>query len=89
MSIQTRNQLIDLLLSLRQRLLDAREKNDKTQLSYLKITFGTLVEAAYTVEDKALVAILVDLEDAARDSITGVDWKSSIPSIEVIEKSCV
>ncbi|MBC7811349.1 MAG: hypothetical protein H7175_09385 [Burkholderiales bacterium] len=89
MSIQTRNHLVELLLSLRQRLLDACEKNDKTQLSYLKITFGMLIEAAYTTEYKALIAILVDLEDAARDSMTGVDWKGSIPSIEVIEKSCL
>jgi hypothetical protein len=89
MSIQTRNQLVDLLLNLRQRLLDAREKNDQTQLAHLKITFGTLVESAYATDDKALIALLVDLEDAARDAMTGAAWKSSIPSTEVIENACV
>lgn len=88
MSIQTRSQLAELLLSLRQRLLDAREKKDQTQLYYLKITFGTLVEAAYTTEDKTLITLLVDFEDATRDSMSGAAWKSSIPSVESIENTC-
>ncbi|MFN8372357.1 MAG: hypothetical protein U0694_05710 [Anaerolineae bacterium] len=87
MSAAPKLTLQDLLLSLRQSVLDAIEHNDKNKLQDLKITFGRLVEEAYASHDDAVIAILVALEDAARDALTGVSWKSDIPSVESVEKA--
>jgi hypothetical protein len=75
------------LYSLRQNLLDATTKNDKHKLQDLKITFGRLVEEAYPSKDDAVISVLVALEDAARDALMDVRWKSNIPSVDTIEKA--
>lgn len=78
---------VDMVLSLRQRLLDAREQDDRTSLGVLQTTFGALIEASYRTQERTLIEILVALEDAARDAAMGVGWKSDIPSVETIRRA--
>ena len=75
---------LNLLLTLRQRLVNARELKDQASLSELLTTFGVLRDAC---ESGSVNMILTDLTDAARDSLMGVDWKSGIPSIEAIRSA--
>ncbi|MDZ4767421.1 MAG: hypothetical protein SGI73_23020 [Chloroflexota bacterium] len=51
----------------------------------MQIAFGRLIEAAYDHSSAPTIRSLVDLEDAARDALLGVDWKSDIPSPEQIQ----
>jgi hypothetical protein len=76
--------LVDLLCSLRERLIDAREQNSKKDLEELLITFGVLIEESYKSEDNQVIEILVALEDSTRDAIGGISGKSHIPSEEEI-----
>ena len=76
--------LADVICYLRQMMIDASERNDRQGLSALIVTFGLLREASYNSEDKAIVGILVDLEDAARDLGTGMGFMSNVPSEEAI-----
>jgi hypothetical protein len=76
-----------MLYSLRQRLLDARSKNDQASLRELEVTFNMFTQIAYEAQDKALASILEELECSARDSLTGVGWKSNIPSLDAIKSA--
>lgn len=77
--------LADMVIKLRQRLIEAGERHDRDGLGAMKVTFGELVEASYGTHEKSLIEILVALEDAARDAVVGVSWKSDIPTIEAIQ----
>lgn len=79
--------LTDMVITLRQRLIEAGERHDRDGLGALKVTFGELVEASYGTQEKSLIEILVALEDAARDAVMGVSWKSDIPTIEAIHQA--
>ncbi len=84
MSDQKRLTLATLILNFRVRLLEAREKQDREPLLELKAAFTLLREASYESEDTKAITVLVALEDATRDSLQGVPWKSDIPSNEEI-----
>lgn len=75
---------MDTIYFLRQRLLDARQGRDRAECLRLKNAFSLLVEASYEHQNPEVTRILVDLEDSARDSVMGVDWKSTIPPEEEI-----
>jgi hypothetical protein len=77
--------LSKLLHLLRVRLLKAIDENDRELLVEMKITFTILKEVIYDSENEALIALLVELEDAAQDSVMGVAWKSDVPTDEAIE----
>ncbi|MBI5670264.1 MAG: hypothetical protein HZC41_19900 [Chloroflexi bacterium] len=87
MTIPVKMTLADMVLSLRQRLLDAREQDDRASLGVLQTTFGALIEASYGTQERTLIEILIALEDAARDAAMGVGWKSDIPSVEGIQQA--
>ena len=80
MSDQKRLTLAMLLLNIRTRLLEARDKQDRELLLELKSALTLLREASYESGDTKAIAVLVALEDAARDGLQGVPWKSDIPS---------
>ena len=74
----------DIFLYLRQHLLDAREQNDSKVLVEIQTICDFLSGLAYSKKIRGLGAILEEFESSARDSITGVSWKSTIPSEEEI-----
>ncbi len=74
----------DLLCYLRQRLLEARGKNDDAILDELAVALTVLREVGYISEDKKFIALVTALEDSARDAIMRVPFKSTIPSVEEI-----
>jgi hypothetical protein len=75
----------DILLALRQNLLDARQQNDMNVLQNLAVFFDMLWEiAAKKNTQGSIFGILQNLERSAYDSIGGVPWKSIIPSEEEI-----
>jgi hypothetical protein len=75
----------DILLGLRQQLLDAREKNDTNILQSLAVVFDIIEEIATQKGiERMIFRILENLENSAYDAIRGVPWKSIIPSEEEI-----
>jgi hypothetical protein len=75
----------DILLGLRQHLLDAREQNDMNTLQNLAVFFDLIWDIAAKRDIQGRIfRILQDLESSAWDSIHGIPWKSTIPSEEEI-----
>jgi signal transduction histidine kinase len=76
---------IDILLGLRQQLLEAREKNDTNTLQSLALVFNIIGEIADQKGIEGMIfGILENLGNSAMDSVEGVPWKSIIPSEEEI-----
>ena len=74
----------DILLYLRQCLLDAREPRDVKKLIEIQTVCEFLSSLVYSKEIRGIGLILEELENSAADSIAGVPWKSTIPSEEEI-----
>ena len=75
----------NILLGLRQQLLDAREKNDTNTLQSLAVVFNIIEEIAIQKGIEGIIfRILENLGNSAIDSVRGVPWKSIIPSEEEI-----
>ena len=75
----------NILLGLRQQLLDAREKNDTNTLQSLAVVFNIIEEIAIQKGIEGIIfRILENLGNSAIDSGRGVPWKSIIPSEEEI-----
>ena len=73
----------DILLDLRQRLLDAREQNDGNTLQNLAVFFDMIWDVVAKKKIQGGIGrILENLENSAYDSVQGVGWKSIIPSEE-------
>lgn len=72
----------DIILYLRQQLLELRNAQDRQSISELLSTFKMLTKASFENGDKALTAILVSLTDAARDLYMGKALNGSVPSEE-------
>ncbi len=82
--------LAELFCSLRQRLLDSLDQDDRTTLSELYTTFEMLLEAAHNGEKSDLTVILDSLAYSAQHGAMGVQWKAraEIPSEEAIRAAC-
>lgn len=75
----------DILIALRQRLLEARAQNDMDTLQSLALSFGILEEVAEKKNSHPRIStILDDLGTSAFEAIHGIPWKSTIPSEEEI-----
>lgn len=85
MAARSKITFADVLCSLRERLLDAMDRDDQAGLIQLKTTFTLLKEAAYPNHDRQIIALLVAFEDAARDAAVGFRWKRDVPSLEAIQ----
>jgi hypothetical protein len=88
MADNPRNKLttVDILLYLRDRLIDAREQNDVNTLRNLAVFFDMIWDLVNTKQIQAGIGrILENLKNSAHDSIQGVGWKSIIPSEEEIK----
>jgi hypothetical protein len=77
--------LFDLLCNLREQLIAARDTKDRVSLEELSTTFTVLEETTTRFGSKKLSAVIDDLGFAARDSLTGTDWKSTVPSIATLK----
>ncbi len=77
----------DLLCYLRQRLLEARGKNDDAILDELAVALTVLREVGYISEDKKFITLVTALEDSTQDAIMRVPFKSEIPSVEEIRSA--
>jgi hypothetical protein len=75
---------LEIVLYLRQRLLDARDQNEMGTLESLQTVYVVLSDLAYLRKARGLGMILEELESSARDSLMGVPQKSTIPSEEQI-----
>jgi hypothetical protein len=82
--------LVNLLRTLRGRLLNALEGDNKDELSALMMTFAMLKEAAYSEQDTNLATLLEDMEYSAQHGVMGVKSKAlaSIPPLEILDKAC-
>src|SRR5437016_3386555 len=74
--------IVDLLLYLREKLLEARVRKDAQELQTLWDTINSVLECSYKHHDRAVASLLEDMGDAIRDALMNVEWKSSIPSPE-------
>ena len=75
----------DILLALRQHLLNARQQNDMDALHSLEMVFGILEEVVSKTNTRGKIfGVLDDLGTSAREAIHGIPWKSTIPSEEEI-----
>lgn len=77
----------DLLVFLRQRLVDAKKKRDTRRLQDLRITLDLLLEYTHERRSQNVGRILEALEAATRDAITDVSWKSELPTDEEIQSA--
>jgi hypothetical protein len=82
--------LPNLIIKLRQRLLDALEQNDRQELNALMLTFGSLKEAAYDEQGRSFILLMEDLEYSAQHGVMGVKPKAlaAVPSLEAIMTAC-
>jgi len=70
----------DMILYLRQQLLSLRTKPDRRATAELLATFKMLTRAAYEQNNKALIAVLVDLTDSTRDVYMGKPLNGRLPA---------
>jgi hypothetical protein len=78
--------LVELFCSLRSQLVLAREQEIMSDLERLSSVFTFIGDVANTIQDKVISALAEDLENAARDSLMGVSWKSTILSEENLRR---
>jgi hypothetical protein len=88
MSTTNKLTLTDLVLALRQRLIDAQEQDDKKALSELVTTFGILAEVSCTNAPRSICGIFEGLEQSASYANMGVGWKAPVLSVEAIKAAC-
>jgi hypothetical protein len=70
----------EIILYLRQQLLELRGDNDRQAISELLSTFKMLTKISFENNDKQLIAVLVSLTDAARDLYLNHPLSNSIPT---------
>jgi hypothetical protein len=80
--------LLQVLRTLRQRLLEALQSDNREDLVALYTTLTVLREIAYAHQQTALVGVLVDMEDAAQEGTMGVKGKIAVPTLEAIALAC-
>jgi hypothetical protein len=76
--------IVDLLLYLREKLLEARARKESKELQTLWDTINAVLECSYQHGERQIATLLEEMGDAIRDSLMGVEWKSTIPSEESI-----
>jgi len=75
----------EILISLRQRLVQAWQENDKPVAEDIFTTLSMLREISYESNNEALTGIITDLLDSARDIVMESRMKSNIPSVDAIQ----
>lgn len=80
--------LANLFLSIRHRISESIDADDRKTLSEIKITLTILREASYSSKDEAFIHLVVQLEDVARDGAMGMALKQELPTEEQIRQIC-
>lgn len=78
--------MVELLCHLSRRLSELRASADHDQLRKVWSAITEILDAAYRCEDQTTASLLEEMGDAVRDSLMGVEWKSTIPSEEAIRE---
>ena len=78
--------MVELLCHLSRRLSELRTSSDHDQLRKTWSAITEILDAAYHCEDQQTASLLEEMGDAVRDSLMGVEWKSTIPSEETIRE---
>jgi hypothetical protein len=88
MTYKNRITVADILIFLRQQLLNAHAEKNKDELRRLASYFNSLWEIAARVHDPKMLGLLTDLEYAAYHFAGEVDFKAfaALPSIEAIQE---
>lgn len=76
--------IADMILYLRQRLLELRTENDRQAVAELLATFKMLTRAAYQSGNKELMTLLIDLTDSTRDLYMGKPLNGHLPTEEAV-----
>ncbi len=76
--------IADMILYLRQRLLELRTENDRQAVAELLATFKMLTRAAYQNDNKELMNLLIDLTDSTRDLYMGKPLNGHLPTEEAV-----
>lgn len=76
--------IADMILYLRQRLLELRTENDRQAVAELLATFKMLTRAAYQNGNKELMNLLIDLTDSTRDLYMGKPLNGHLPTEEAV-----
>lgn len=78
----------DILIYLRQRLLVAIEKNEKSELEDLAFVFGMLEDLVYKYNYAGNIDTIIEkFERTAIEYATGITWKITVPSEEEIRSA--
>ena len=80
--------LADLIYWMRNRLVEALDKDDRQELANLMSAFQMVLDASYTYENRELSGLLQDLVYSAQHGAMGVQFKArgAVPTDEAIEK---
>jgi hypothetical protein len=70
----------EIILYLRNQLLELRGENDRQAVAELLSTFKMLTKISFENGDKHLTAVLVNLTDSARDLNMGKPLNGSVPT---------
>jgi hypothetical protein len=79
--------LADLLGLLRQRLLNAWDRDDQEDLAVLMTTFSVLRDELYASKNGKLIDVISALEEATRMAIMRYHTEGEVPSIETIQSA--
>ena len=78
--------LKDLLIELSNTFVEVSQTKDGKQVAMLGYTFAIIEELAKEKGDLMVYRLAMDLHDATVDFGHRAEWKSSIPSVEDIER---
>lgn len=85
MSDDSKLTMSSLFVFLRQKLLEAREKNDEKLFDELSQALYLIEDAAYSVNDRKWAIIADEMNYAISHILMGAEWKANIPTVEQIE----
>lgn len=79
--------LKDLLIEFRFQFIQAIKEKDAHEVSIYGRIFATIEELAQEKGDIVIYKLAMDFHDASVDYMHGVEWKSTIPTVEDIKKA--
>lgn len=75
------------IIKIREMLIDAIDKKDTQLLKEILSTLTILSDIFEVSPDKTIGIVILDMRSAAMDALSGLSWKSDIPTVEDIQKA--